>query len=272
MNILNHCKLSALIAAFVWTLPALPTAALAQDLRPVALEINNFARVCSGPSKQDARQITMMNASADPQDAAVSTERARSMIASLEYELSRFDSLTIVDPRAFGRSLDAIWDVWRQQSNLVSMSWDKISVDVVLLMQGGPGSSLRFVIHNPRTGCTKYIGPVPLAPAVVAPKAPDLPPPPTPSHSSPPTPAAPACGWYAIAFCRTHDREAEVRQWNDKNARARVIDTGSSAFPNFSPGWFCVVSGPHDKAAAAAIESRWKANGWSTSYIKNACK
>jgi hypothetical protein len=93
-------------------------------------------------------------------------------------------------------------------------------------------------------------------------------PPPAPA----PTPVAPACGWYAIAFCRPRANEAEVHQWNNQNARAQVIDTSSAAYPNFSPGWFCVVSGPHDKAVAASIEARWKNSGYRTTYIKNACK
>lgn len=243
--------------------------AAAQDLWPVALEINNYARVCASQAatSPEAARIKLLNASADPQDAAASSETARSVVAQLESLLSRFDSLSIVDPRVYGSSIDTIWNVWRTQSNLVSLAWDKISIDIVLLVQGGPASSLRFIVHNPRSGCTKYVTPVSLA-AMVKTKPPD----PTPTPVPTPSPPTPACGWYAIAFCRPHGNEAEVHQWNKQNARVQVIDTSSTAYPNFTRGWFCVASGPHDKSVAASIESQWKARGYRTAYIKNACK
>lgn len=243
--------------------------AAAQDIRNVALEIDRYARVCLGASAGDPRTIKLLSVSADEKDQVASSHQARSLIALLEGELSRFDSITIIDPRAFGASLDTIWDLWRKQSNLVSLAWDKIAVDIVLLPQSSPvpdrRDGLRFIVHNPRSGCTKYVGPLPVA---LSPAPEPRPPPSAP----PPTAIAPACGWYAIAFCRPHGNEAEVREWNARNARAQVIDTSSAAYPNFTRGWFCVASGPHDKAVAASIETRWKANGWNTSYIKEACK
>jgi hypothetical protein len=51
-----------------------------------------------------------------------------------------------------------------------------------------------------------------------------------------------------------------------------VINTSSPDFPNFTKGYFCVVSGPtgHDAAVAAAAHLR--TTGVSPeAYAKNAC-
>lgn len=140
-----------------------------QMLHSIALEINHYARMCYSSSAQETRLLRLLNAGYDPEDTSASSPSSRGLVISLESALSRFDSLSIVDPRAFGKALESIWDVWRKEANLVSMSWTQISIDIVLLVQSSPSSGLRLIVHNPRNGCTKYVGPITVAGDATAP-------------------------------------------------------------------------------------------------------
>jgi hypothetical protein len=81
---------------------------------------------------------------------------------------------------------------------------------------------------------------------------------------------AQACGWYVITNCKPSFEEA--REFADKYGAGYVINTSSPDFPNFSRGFFCVVAGPTDRAAALAAAAHWRITGAAPeAYAKNAC-
>ena len=80
---------------------------------------------------------------------------------------------------------------------------------------------------------------------------------------------AQACGWYAIMHCGS---PGSARQYVSRTGAGRIINTSSDAYPNFQPGYFCVVQGPMDRGTALSIAASWRNAGYSpTAYAKNAC-
>jgi hypothetical protein len=80
---------------------------------------------------------------------------------------------------------------------------------------------------------------------------------------------AQACGWYAIMHCGS---PASARQFVARTGAGRIINTSREAYPNFQPGYFCVVQGPMDRGTALSIAASWRSAGYSpTAYAKNAC-
>ena len=81
---------------------------------------------------------------------------------------------------------------------------------------------------------------------------------------------AQACGWYAIASCGRSLRAAQ--QFSRRMGVGYVLDTSSHSFPNFRPGFFCVVSGPMSRSRALGMAREWRYEGLAPdAYAKNAC-
>ena len=78
---------------------------------------------------------------------------------------------------------------------------------------------------------------------------------------------AQAC-WYAIMLCSKS--RAEATRWSNNNGIGYVINTSSDEFPNFTPGYYCVVEGPMGQSRAQST-----ANGYRgispTAYAKRGC-
>lgn len=76
------------------------------------------------------------------------------------------------------------------------------------------------------------------------------------------------CGWFAILGC--FPNRALANSWNSRIDEGYVINTSSMRYPNFRPGFYCVVNGPTSRARAQSI-----ANGWRRyipdAYVKNSC-
>ncbi len=81
---------------------------------------------------------------------------------------------------------------------------------------------------------------------------------------------AQACGWYAITSCTRSLRSAQV--FARRMGTGRVIDTSSPAFPNFSPGFYCVADGPMPRHRALNAARIWRHEGVAPdAYAKSAC-
>ena len=78
---------------------------------------------------------------------------------------------------------------------------------------------------------------------------------------------AQAC-WYAIMACSTS--RGEAIRWSNNNGVGRVINTSSDEFPNFTPGYYCVVEGPMGQGQAQATARRYRGIS-PTSYAKSGC-
>jgi hypothetical protein len=78
---------------------------------------------------------------------------------------------------------------------------------------------------------------------------------------------AQAC-WYAIMACSTS--RAEANSWSNRNGVGRVINTSSDEFPNFTPGYYCVVEGPMGQGQAQATARSYRRIS-PTSYAKSGC-
>jgi len=78
---------------------------------------------------------------------------------------------------------------------------------------------------------------------------------------------AQAC-WYAIMACSTS--RAEANRWSNNNGVGYVINTSSDEFPNFTPGYYCVVEGPMGQGQAQATARSYR-NISPTSYAKSGC-
>ncbi len=90
------------------------------------------------------------------------------------------------------------------------------------------------------------------------------------SGSAGSTQVAQVCGWFAISVCSTTFRKAQraVNRWGE----GYVVDTSSSEYPNFAPGYFCAVSGPKSRGAAMATARNMRRAGISSSaYAKSSC-
>ncbi len=80
---------------------------------------------------------------------------------------------------------------------------------------------------------------------------------------------AQACGWYAIMHCGSAD---SARGYQRRTGAGFIINTTSANFPNFQPGYFCVVQGPAPRSDAMILAQQWRASGYSpTAYAKSAC-
>lgn len=76
------------------------------------------------------------------------------------------------------------------------------------------------------------------------------------------------CGWFAILGCfRTR---GEANDWNDRIDDGHVINTSAAAYPNFRPGFYCVVNGPTAHGRAESIVRGWR-RVVPDAYAKNAC-
>ena len=78
---------------------------------------------------------------------------------------------------------------------------------------------------------------------------------------------AQAC-WYAIMACSTS--RAEANRWSNNNGVGRVFNTSSDEFPNFTPGYYCVVEGPMGQGQAQATARSYRRIS-PTSYAKSGC-
>jgi hypothetical protein len=81
------------------------------------------------------------------------------------------------------------------------------------------------------------------------------------------TRVAQAC-WYAIMACSTS--RAEANRWANNHGVGYVINTSSDEFPNFTPGYFCVVEGPMGQGQAQATARSYR-NISPTAYAKSGC-
>lgn len=79
---------------------------------------------------------------------------------------------------------------------------------------------------------------------------------------------AQACGWYAILGCFRSPGEAN--RWTSRIDYGYVISTTSEQFPNFRPGYYCVVNGPTSRGRAQRIAAGWR-DVVPDAYVKNAC-
>ncbi len=77
-----------------------------------------------------------------------------------------------------------------------------------------------------------------------------------------------ACGWYAISACSPS--HAEAQNFASQHGTGYVINTSSPEFPNFRPGYFCVVNGPMSYGAANSTVARLRRVS-PTAYAKNGC-
>jgi hypothetical protein len=77
-----------------------------------------------------------------------------------------------------------------------------------------------------------------------------------------------ACGWYSIMTCVTDPGAA--RRWSARYGTGYVIDTSSNAYPNFRPGFFCVVNGPFGRSQALQ-DADANRDIAPTAYAKSAC-
>lgn len=77
-----------------------------------------------------------------------------------------------------------------------------------------------------------------------------------------------SCGWYAVLQCSQSEREAN--RWSRRHGVGTVVDTSSDEFPNFRPGFYCVVIGPMRRGEAldTADDHRDIAP---TAYAKESC-
>lgn len=77
-----------------------------------------------------------------------------------------------------------------------------------------------------------------------------------------------SCGWYAVLTCSKSEREAN--RWSRRHGVGTVVDTSSDEFPNFRPGFYCVVIGPMRRGEAldTADDHRDIAP---TAYAKESC-
>lgn len=85
---------------------------------------------------------------------------------------------------------------------------------------------------------------------------------------------AQACGWYAITHCSRS--LAAARSFAARQQRrfgsGRVIDTSSGRYPNFRPGFYCVVDGPMSRQNALGSARVYRHEEMSGSaYAKSAC-
>ena len=76
------------------------------------------------------------------------------------------------------------------------------------------------------------------------------------------------CGYYAILGC--FQDSASAFNWNERIEFGRVIRTGSDEYPNFRPGYYCVVHGPTSSGEANHVMRRWRSIV-PDAYVKNAC-
>jgi hypothetical protein len=89
-------------------------------------------------------------------------------------------------------------------------------------------------------------------------------------QSNPSAPLQSGCGWYVVTACKKSYDEAASYAMRFKTGS--VINTSSSEYKNFRPGFFCVASGPTDHATAVSSAERWRAAGVSpNAYAKNGC-
>lgn len=81
------------------------------------------------------------------------------------------------------------------------------------------------------------------------------------------------CGWFVIGTCSRSRRDAQRAADEEGGGNGYVISTSSREYPNFRPGYYCVVEGPFDREGQAERAlSRWRRAGAPrSSYIKNAC-
>ena len=80
---------------------------------------------------------------------------------------------------------------------------------------------------------------------------------------------AQACGWYAIMHCGDAN---SARGYQRRTGAGTIINTSSANFPNFQPGYFCVVQGPAPRSEALIIAQQWRQSGFApTAYAKSAC-
>lgn len=89
-----------------------------------------------------------------------------------------------------------------------------------------------------------------------------------PTRSQEQNTTQPACGWYAIFSCSPDKGAARLAA---NRLGGNIVDTSSSAYPNFQRGYFCAVFGPMGKGRASDKAEYARGAGFPTAYIKNAC-
>lgn len=90
-----------------------------------------------------------------------------------------------------------------------------------------------------------------------------------PAPSQKPVQLAQACGWYAIMHCGSAET---ARGYRSRTGAGFIINTSRGDYPNFQPGYFCVVQGPAPRSEALIIAQQWRNSGFSPSaYAKSAC-
>lgn len=77
-----------------------------------------------------------------------------------------------------------------------------------------------------------------------------------------------SCGWYAILQCSESERQAN--RWSRRHGVGTVIDTSSGEFPNFRPGFYCVVIGPLRRGEALDTADDYRDIA-PTAYAKESC-
>jgi hypothetical protein len=91
-----------------------------------------------------------------------------------------------------------------------------------------------------------------------------------PSSTDSPVQLAQDCGWFAIFSCST--RAGEVQRFINRTGYGFMIDSSSSMFPNFRPGYYCAADGPMSRREAQGLVNDARGNGAApTAYVKSSC-
>jgi hypothetical protein len=90
-----------------------------------------------------------------------------------------------------------------------------------------------------------------------------------PPIAPPIAPSPRSCGWYAIAYCSQSYAAAQDKTGPFSGYVINTSDT--NRYPNFRPGWYCVVQGPMGRDQALSVARRMNAMGAGSAYAKSSC-
>lgn len=196
----RRCRvpLLVLLAVLALAFKSDPVAAQTDPAR-LALDIEQLARSLVGASEP----VILLNARHDPQDRGLADPLVVDMLDAIEASLSRIGHVRIVDPSAFGVSLNHIWDLWgRDRGKLTSELWksETTRVNIILMLERRGDRRARFAVYSPVSHNAKYTDTISLVPAAPAPASQPKPPgsaatvspvPSRPPSSTPPPPQPP---------------------------------------------------------------------------------
>ncbi|HRD78984.1 MAG TPA: hypothetical protein PK264_24100 [Hyphomicrobiaceae bacterium] len=232
-----RATLALLLVALAAVAVLRPAPAAAQtDPARLALDIEQLARSLVGGNET----VIMLNARHDPQDRGLADPLVVDMLDAIEAALSRIGHIRIVDPSAFGVSLNQVWDLWgRDRGKLTAELWksETTRVNIILMLERRGDRRARFVVYSPVSHNAKYTETLslerPVAPTPMAPAKPVAPAAPTPGPIARPVPplaaSGPPCDT-ALAFL--HDSGVfGSRPLGDRNYAPTVDYSGSLNVP-----------------------------------------